>query len=120
MLNGLLAKLRGARWIELFAALALAALVGLLLTGLDGYDGGGKKTGLETRLEDILERVDGAGQVSAMITQSEDGGVTGVLIVAERLDSMQTYLRLQRAVATLLGVEIDKIESIGGRLGGGA
>ena len=120
MVNGLLARLRGARGIELFAAIALAALVGLLLMGVGPGSTGSSKTALESRMEDILERVEGAGHVSAMITQSEDGGVTGVLIVVEKLEDMRTYLRLQRAVATLLDVEIDRIEIIGGRLGGGA
>ena len=120
MANGLLEKLRGARRIELFAALALAALLALALIG-QGGESGSQKTALESRVEGILSRVEGAGKVSAMINQGEDGAVIGALIVADGLEDVGTYLRLQRAVASLLEVEVEKIEIIGrsGMFGGG-
>ena len=119
--NGLWDKLRGARRIELFAALALAALLALML--LKPVSGGGASgTPLETRVERILRRIEGAGRVSAMITQGEDGAVTGAVIVAEGLSDVKTYLRLQRAVSALLDVDADRIEIIGGSdaFGGGS
>ena len=120
MVKRLLEGLRGARRIEWFAALALAALLMLMLVNLD-RDGGGDGTPLEGRVERILQRIDGAGRVSAMITQGEDGAVTGALIVAEGLDDVQTYLRLQRAVSAMLDLEPERIEIIGGgTFGGGA
>jgi hypothetical protein len=79
----------------------------------------GPGTPLEARVERILQRIEGAGRVSAMITQGEDGAVTGVLIVAEGLSDMQTYLRLQRAVSALLDVVPERIEIIGGETFGG-
>ena len=114
MIKRLLDRLRGARRIELFAALALAALLALMLIDLGGSDGGEPRTELESRVERILGRVEGAGRVSAMVTQDGDGAVTGVLIVAEGLADVQTYLRVQRAVSALLNVEVAKIEIIGG------
>ena len=86
MANRLWERLRGARWIELFAALALAALIALLL--LKGGSSGGEveKTELESRVERILSRMEGVGEVSAMITEDEAGGVRGALIVAGELD----------------------------------
>ena len=125
----LLEKLRGARGIEWFAALAVAALLALMLLRPGGGDGAqreasplgrgednpsGSGTPLEARVERILGRIEGAGRVSAMITQGEDGAVTGAVIVAEGLSDVQTYLRLQRAVSALLDVEADRIEIIGG------
>ena len=121
MVKRLLERLRGARRIEWFAALALAALLALMLLRLEG-GGGEAGTPLEKRVERILRRVEGAGRVSAMITQGEDGVVTGAVIVAEGLSDMQTYLRIQRAVSALLDVEAENIEIIGGSFpfGGGA
>ena len=122
MWNGLWIRLRGARGIELFAGLAVAALLALMLIGSSGKNASGPpKTELESRLERILERVEGAGRVSAMIVQGDEGEVTGVLIVAEQLGDMQTYLRLQRAVATLMDLQAEQIEIIGGNgaFGGG-
>lgn len=120
MFNDLAQKLRGARRIEVFIALALAALIALTLYG--GRDGGApRETELELRLERILSRIDGVGKVSAMVTQSEEGGVTGVLIVADRIDDVSTYLRLQRAVLSLVETECDRVEIMGrhGCFGGG-
>ena len=118
MVKRLLEGLRGARRIEWFAALALAALVALMLINHGGNGGG---TELELRVERILGRVEGAGKVSAMIAQGEDGTVTGAVIVAEGLSDIRTYLRLQRAVSALLDVAQDRIEIIGGSFspGGG-
>ena len=117
----LLERLRGARGIEWFAALALAALLALMLLRPGDGDGARREasplepgTPLEARVERILQCIEGAGQVSAMITQGEDGAVTGAVIVAEGLSDVQTYLRLQRAVSALLDVEADRIEIIGG------
>lgn len=119
MANGLWVTLRGARRIELFAALALAALLALALMDLGG-DRGGDKTALEARVERILEQVDGVGRVSAMITQGPDEAVTGVVIVASGLRDVKTYLCLQRAVTALLDATPEAIEIIGsdGAFGG--
>lgn len=119
MIKRLLDRLRGARRIELFAALALAALLALMLMDIVRSGGGEPRTELESRVERILGRVEGAGRVSVMISQEEDGDVTGVVIVAEGLSDVQTYLRLQRAVSALLNVDVGKIEIIGARPFGG-
>ena len=119
MANRLWERLRGARRIELFAALALSALLALaLINGREGQTP--QKTELESRVERILSCMEGVGEVSAMITQEEDGTVRGVLIVARELADLGVYLRLQRAVASLLEVEVDRIEIIGdfGSIGG--
>ncbi len=108
------------RRIELFAALALAAALALMLinAGVDRGDAG--KTELEWRVEQILGQIDGAGRVSAMITQDSEGRATGALIVADGLEDVQTYLCVQRAVAAVLQLEPARIEIVGrsGRFGG--
>ena len=119
MVKRLLEGLRGARRIEWFAALALAALLALMLLNFSGDGGGEGGTPLELRVERILGRIEGAGRVSAMITQGEDGAVTGAVIVAEGLSDVRTYLRLQRAVAALLDLAPERIEIIGGEAFGG-
>ena len=108
-------RLRGARRIELVAALVLAALLALML--LSGSNGPREalKTPLETRLERILSRIEGVGRVSAMITEDADGNVAGVLIVADGLEDVSAYLRVQRAVLSLLETEADRVEIIGRR-----
>ena len=121
MPKGLWERLRGARGIEILAALAVAALLALaLLRGVGARDAT-ERTALEARLESILSDIDGAGDVRAMVTQDGEGRVTGALIVASELDSVRTYLNLQSAVATLLEVDLSRVEIVGrdGCFGGG-
>ncbi len=121
MLNDLLQRLRGARRVEVLIALVLAAVMGLMLINGRGADRESGRTDLEARLERMLERIDGVGDVSAMIAQSDDGAVTGVLIVADRIDDVGTYLRLQRAVLSVVDTPAERVEIIGrhGCFGGG-
>lgn len=113
MPKGLWERLRGARGVELLAALAVAALLALaLLRGVGGRSAP-ERTELEARLESILSEIDGAGQVRAMVTQDGEGRATGALIVATQLDSVKTYLNLQGAVATLLEVDLSRVEIVG-------
>lgn len=117
MPNGLWERLRGARSIGIFVSLALAALLALAL--LHGGAPASSGTELEVRLERVLSAVDGAGRVRAMVLQDENGAITGAVVVAEGLEDVSTWLKLQGAVMTLLGLDADKVEIIGGRFGGG-
>lgn len=121
MANGLLERFRGLRRIELFAALTLGAMLALVLLNGKSGGGGGQKTELEARVEGILEQIDGTGRVSVMIHQREDGGVNGVLIVADGLEDVAVYLRVRRAVEALLEIDASQIGIIGrhGAFGGG-
>ena len=83
------------------AALAIAALALLAGGALNADDGASP---LEARLERVLESVEGAGDVRAMVLEGE-GGVSGVLVVAEGAKDVAVRLRLQSAVCTLLGIE---------------
>ena len=68
MIKRLLDRLRGARRIELFAALALAALLALMMLDIGRSGDSEPRTELESRVERILGRVEGAGRVSVMIS----------------------------------------------------
>ena len=121
MSNGIWDRLRGARRIEVFIALTLTAALALIaVNALGGDEGSTEKTALEHRLERALEQIDGAGQVTAMVTENEEGNVEGVLVVADGLEDLGTYLCLQRAVIALLEVVPSRVEIIGrsGRFGG--
>lgn len=114
---------RGARRIGLFAAVALAAL--LALVWLDGGSGQREapagKTELEARLESLLEKIDGTGDVSVMIVENADGSTGGAVVVSSGLDDIGTYLEVQSALRALLDVELSRVRIIGrqGAFGGG-
>ena len=120
--SGLMQRLRGARGVEIFAAIALVALLALMLLGDRAGDDGGteERTPLESRLEAVLSGIEGTGPVSVMITEDGDGQAVGALIVARELKDVRTYLSVQRAVMALLGLQTDRIEIIGAqsRFGG--
>lgn len=120
MLNGLWDRIRGARHVGLFAALALVALLLLILLGQKGPQSDGERTALEARLERVLSGIDGAGTVRAMVSEDDAGRATGAVIVAPEAEDVRTYLSLQAAVSKLLALEVDRIEIIckGGRFGG--
>ncbi len=106
-------SLRAARYIELGLLLILLALLGLtLLNGADHHTPSGS-TELERRLAGLLEQIDGTGRVSVMVTQAEDGAITGAVIVADGLDSVRTSLEIQNAARTLLNVDLDRVCVIG-------
>lgn len=112
MANGFIEKLRGARKIEVFAAIVVIALLALQWMNTAAISPSGEKSELEVRLESILTQIEGAGRVDAMITQQENGVVTGALIVAEGADDIKTYLNLQNAVKTLLNIDLSQIRII--------
>ena len=112
MISGVFVKisdmLRGARKAELFIVLALLAVLALAIVSSGRPKNEG--TTLEARLERTLEALDGAGDVRVMITEDADGGVTGVLVIAEGAGDISVRLDILQAVRTLMGIDANRIE----------
>lgn len=104
----ILELLKGARRIEWIAAAVAAAVLLLQLTG--SLAPTGAQTDLERRLASILSSVEGVGRVEVMIAEDGEGGVEGVLVVAEGAWDAGVCLRIQYAVETLLGVDASAVE----------
>ena len=113
MANRLWDRLRGARHIELYVAVAVMAVLALLVLRGGARAPAPSKTTLEQRLERILSQIHGAGAVSAMISEDVDGKTVGVVVVADGLQDVKTYLQLQRAVQTATGIDTSRIAIIG-------
>ena len=115
----LLETLRAARYFEV--GLLIVALAALGLVWMNGHPSNGAEAGtvMEQRLSHLLEQIDGAGKVSAMIAQDEDGNVVGAVIVASDLRSVRARLEIESAVQALLGIELEHIRVISGRGGQG-
>lgn len=102
---------RGSRKVEWFAAAAFLALI--LLIVLNGQTPDKTtKTDLELRLESTLSCVNGIDSINAMITEKEDGTIAGILIVAAGDFGIKTQIEMQKAVETLLDIEINRISII--------
>lgn len=105
-------RLRGARRIEIFAAVALVSALALLGLGGLRTDGPSDRPALETRLEAMLSEIEGAGRVRVMITEADSGEIVGAVVVARELRDMRAYLDVQSAVRTLLDIELSQIRII--------
>lgn len=106
-----LQALRGARKLELFLMIILIAVAVMLITG-NSEDKTNSGTGIESRLQNILECMEGVGRVRVAINNSNESKALGVLVVAEGADNMETYLAIQQAVSTFVGIDISGIEII--------
>ena len=120
MINTLMDRLRGARRIELYAAIVVLAVLALIVLRGERADPGGELP-LERRLERILSRIDGAGEVSVMINEGSDEAGGGMVVIAAGLRDVRAYLQLQRAAQAATGMDISRIAIIGndGRFDGG-
>ena len=113
-------KLRGERRIELYILVVAISMLALIaLRG--GRDANPTATSAEQRLAAILSQIEGAGRVSVMLREESDGDPGGMLIVADGLCDVKTYLNLQRAARAATGIDADRIAIIGndGMFGGG-
>lgn len=108
MMAKLKEALRSARKIEWILLLVAAALAMLLLLP-DTDDVPVMATSLEDRIARVISEIDGAGDVRVMVTENEHGAV-GVLVVCDGANDIGVMLDVQRAVKTLLNVELSQIE----------
>lgn len=105
--------LRSARKLEIFILLAATAI--LLVLALGGWSDTAQtqiQTEAEARLAVLLSSIEGAGNVSVMLRQDAEGSCAGAVIATEAADEIGVVLQLQRAVQTLTGLELDKIEIV--------
>ena len=66
----------------------------------------------ESRMCAILSSIDGAGRVRVMLSENASGECTGAVIAAEGADDVRVRLEIQRAVRTLTGLTLNKIEVV--------
>ena len=111
LFSGLADKMKKNKLVEIavYGALALAVCVVLIWGG-----GGTKSEGaedVESRLEEALGFIDGAGKTKVMLTYSEDGEtVIGAIVIAEGARDIAVRLDLQRAAMTALGLSLSEVE----------
>ena len=104
----LIESLRSVRKAELLI-LTVFLCVGLmvLLNGTREAD-----MSVEGRMCAILSNIEGAGKVHVMLSTDAEGGCTGAVITAEGADDVRTMLEIQRAVRTLTGLPLERIEIV--------
>ena len=58
----------------------------------------------ETRVERLLEQIDGVGNASVMVCETEEG-VQGVVVVCDGANDLQVLLNVREAVSSALGTD---------------
>lgn len=106
-----LSALRAARNLEL-CIIALLLAIALLVCINTGAGGGGEASGEERRMQRILSTIDGAGRVRVMLSCDAGGTCTGAVIAASGADDLLVQLKIQSAVQTLTGLELDQIDVV--------
>ncbi|MDO5322761.1 MAG: hypothetical protein Q4G06_01980 [Clostridia bacterium] len=101
--------IKAARWLELTIAVGLICILIVLALGSGGGSAASEE---EARMQRILSKIGGAGQVSVMIARDERGDCTGVVVVASGAEDVEVMLRLQRAVQALTDLELSQIEIV--------
>lgn len=91
---------------ELFAVAGVICT--LIVLCMNGASGRKSENPDEARMQRLLSEIDGAGRVSVMISRDGDG----VVVAASGAGDVRVMLEMQRAVQTLTGLDIDRIEII--------
>lgn len=63
-----------------------------------------KPTETEARVAYLISEIDGVGEADVMICETEEG-VTGVVVVCDGANNLQTLINIREAVAAALGTE---------------
>ena len=111
-MKSFLETLRGARYLEWFLLVVLLSTLGLMLLRNTGTQKTGKLPE-EIRLERLLERIDGVGDVDVMIAMDDDGKPSAAAVVAEGMDDIGTRLEIQSTIQALLDIDLNRIRIIG-------
>lgn len=73
-------------------------------------------TDLESRLEEMLSKIEGSGEVHVMITMDEDETVQGIAVSAQGGDNSVVIGEITEVVKALFDIETHKIKVIKGGL----
>ena len=109
----IISKLRGVKNIQIVVALIIIAVALIIYSNVISKTKTTSKseslaasvmTDEELRLSNVLSSIDGAGDVSVMISKVGDS-IVGVIVIAEGAKDISVRLRLLDATSTALGVD---------------
>lgn len=108
-------KLKNIKHIEIIIAIIFAVIILLIYLSSTNLTSTSKSssTNLESRLETILSDIDGAGNVSVLINDSNDQ-IDGVIVVASGADNVFVKMNILKAVETVLKIPTAQIEILVG------
>lgn len=111
--SGIIAKIKGIKNIQIIVAILIIAVALIIYSNVlsnkkspdvSVSSGASVMSDEEIRLASVLKTIDGAGDVSLMITRSGET-VVGVIVIADGAKDISVRLRLLDATATALGID---------------
>ena len=111
--SGIIAKIKGIKNIQIIVAILIIAVALIIYSNVlsnkkspdvSVSSGASVMSDEEIRLASVLKTIDGAGDVSVMITRSGET-VVGVIVIADGAKDISVRLRLLDATATALGID---------------
>ncbi len=111
--KGLIVYLKEKKSLWLIIAL-LALGIALMLFGGTGGDSANEAS-LETRVEKLCERVDGASDISVMVRVDSLGEVRGIAVVCRGGESASVRLTITDMLTALFGIPSSAVSVVGGK-----
>ena len=111
--SGIIAKIKGIKNIQIIVAILIISVALIIYSNVisktksnssSAEVGESVMTEEEIRLANVLKKIDGAGDVSVMITKQADN-IAGVIVIADGAKDISVRLRLLNATATALGID---------------
>lgn len=99
-----------ARKIEILLIAAMLCI--MLLLCLNNPAQVAQDEGDEARMQRLLSCIEGAGKVSVMIAEDENGCIRGAVVAAQGAEDVRVALEMQRAIQALTGLDLNQIEII--------
>ena len=100
---------------SLWLIIVLLALgIGFMLFGGTG-SGGESEASLETRIERLCERVEGASDISVMVRVDSLGEVRGIAVVCRGGESADVRLTITEMMTALFGIPSSAVSVVGGK-----
>ena len=68
-----------------------------------------KNSDLESRITEVLSKIDGVGNALVLINSNNDNKINGVVVVCEGANDLQVKIVITEVLTTILGVSSDNI-----------
>ena len=107
-------KLKSIKHIEIIIAVIFAVIILLIYMSSVDTKSVSTSANLETRLENILSDIEGAGEVSVLINTTSEDVIDGVIIVSSGAENVTVKLNILKAVQTVLKIPTAQIEILVG------
>lgn len=92
-----------------YIALLLVGLFLLLVPSMFNFSSNTSKTE-EQRFKEVIQKVQGIGEIEVMVNYTKEGDVDGAVIVAEGVENVDIKKQITDAASTAFGISAYKVQ----------